>query len=123
MQRCTPFLDISNIFQIWKWWKQKWIQLSDSTDLIKDIRKDDVMFSRKTRFIIDNVLLSIKSRKNLQSFKDIHRSRYHIEIVNDNGIKYLHIVSNVFAKKQILEKLHVLSSGLYYTSISTIEMY
>jgi hypothetical protein len=81
------------------------------------------MFSRKTRFIIDNVLLSIKSRKNLQSFKDIHRSRYHIEIVNDNGIKYLHIVSNVFAKKQILEKLHVLSSGLYYTSISTIEMY
>jgi hypothetical protein len=39
-----------------------------------------------------------------------------------NGIKYLHIVSNVSTKKQILEKLLVLSSSLYYTSISTIEV-
>ena len=39
-----------------------------------------------------------------------------------NGIKYLHIVSNVSTKNQILEKLLVLSSSLYYTSISTIEV-
>jgi len=80
------------------------------------------MFHRGTRFIIDNVLFSTKSRRNLQSFKNIHRNEYPIEIVNDNGIEYLHIVSNVYAKKQILEKLHVLYSSLYYTSISTIEM-
>jgi hypothetical protein len=70
--------------------------ISGSTNLIESFERTNIMLLEGTRFIIDNVLFSIKSRKNLQSFKDIHRSRYHIEIVNDNGIKYLHIVSNVF---------------------------
>ena len=53
------------------------------------------MFHRGTRFIIDNVLFSTKSRINLLSFKDIRRNGHHIETVNDNGIKYLHIIWNV----------------------------
>jgi hypothetical protein len=80
------------------------------------------MFHRETRFIIDNVLFSIKSRRNLLSFKDIRHNGYHIETANDNGIKYLHIIWNVSTKKQILKKLLISSSGLYYTCISTIEV-
>ena len=58
--------------------------------------------------------------RNLLSFKDIYHHRYHIETANDNDIKYLYIISYMYTKNQILEKLYVLSSSLYYTSISTI---
>jgi hypothetical protein len=74
-----------------------------------------------TRFIIDNVLFSTKSSRNLLSFKNICRNEYHINIANDNGIKYLYVILNVFAKKQILKKTLILSSILYYTRINTIK--
>jgi hypothetical protein len=80
------------------------------------------MLHNRTRFIIDNALFSTKSRRNLWSFKDTRLNEYHIETANDNSIEYLYFVSNVFTEKQILEKLPVLSSGLYYTNISTIKV-
>ena len=46
---------------------------------------------------------------------------YHIKIINDNGIKYLYIVSNDSTRKQIFENL-VLILGLYYESINTIKI-
>ena len=36
---------------------------------------------------------------------------------------YLYITSNMFGKKEILEKLTTLSSDLYYTTIKSIESY
>ena len=55
------------------------------------------------------------------SFKDIRRNGYHIETTNEDNTEYLYITNVVLDKKNILEKLHVFSSGLYYTKISTIE--
>jgi len=96
--------------------------ISDSTNLIEGSGRANIIFPNRTRFVIYNVLFSTKTRKNLLSFKDIQLNRYHTETVNENGIKYLYIVSNVSTGKKILEKLLVLSSGLYYTSISTIKV-
>jgi len=96
--------------------------ISGSIDLIESSRRANIMLPNRTRFIIDNALFSTKSRRNLLSFKDIRLHGYHIEIANDNDIEYLYILSNVSTEKQILKKLLVLSSGLHYTSINTIEV-
>jgi len=87
--------------------------------MIEGSERANIIFSKGTRFIIDNALFSTKSRRNLLSFKDIHHNRYYIETTNEND-KYLHIVSNVSTKKNIGKNI-ILSSGLYYTSISTIK--
>jgi hypothetical protein len=91
-------------------------------DLIEGFGRASIMLPNGIRFIIDNALFSTKLRRNLLSFKDIQLNEYYIETVNDNGIKYLYIISNVSIGKQILKKLPILSSGLYYISISTIEV-
>jgi hypothetical protein len=96
--------------------------ISGSIDLIESSIRANITLPNRTRFIIDNALFSTKSRRNLLSFKDIRLHGYHIEIANDNDIEYLYILSNVSTEKQILKKLLVLSSGLHYTSISTIEV-
>jgi hypothetical protein len=80
------------------------------------------MLPNGIKFIIDNALFYTKSRRNILSFKKIRLNKYRIEIANDNGIEYLYIVSNISTEKQILKKLHALSSGLYYTSTSTIKV-
>jgi hypothetical protein len=105
-----------------KMMKAKVNTISCSTDLIEGSRKANIMLHNETRFIIDNVLFFTKSRRNLLNFKDIRLNKYHIETANDNDIEYLYIVSNVSTGKQILEKLFVLSLGLYYTSFGTIEV-
>ena len=74
-----------------------------------------------TRIHIDDALYSTKSQRNLLSFKDIRRNGYHIETTNEDNTEYLYITNVVLGKKNILEKLPVFSSGLYYTNISTIE--
>ena len=102
--------------------KEKVKTISSSTDLIEGSKRANIMLPNGTIFVIDNALFSIKSRRNLLIFKDIRLNGYYIETANDNDIKYLYIVSNVSTGKQILEKLLVLFSGLYYTSISTIEV-
>jgi hypothetical protein len=79
--------------------KAKVNTISGSTNLIKDSRKANIMLPNGIRFIIDNVLSSTKSRRILLNFKDIRLNGYHIETVNDNGIKYLYIVSNVSTGK------------------------
>jgi hypothetical protein len=80
------------------------------------------MLPNGIKFIIDNALFYTKSRRNILSLKNIRLNGYRIEIANDNGIEYLYIVSNISTEKQILKKLHALSSGLYYTSTSTIKV-
>ncbi|GAV56630.1 hypothetical protein CFOL_v3_00172 [Cephalotus follicularis] len=58
-----------------------------------------------TQIRIIDTLYSIKSRRNLLSFKDIPLNSYHIETTNENGKKYLYINGNASGRKQILEKL------------------
>ena len=54
---------------------------------------------------------------------DIRRNGYHIETTNEGRKEYLYITSNVSGRKLVLEKFSALSSGLYYTTIRTIESY
>ena len=71
--------------------------------------------------MINDALFSSRSRRNLLSFKDIRRNGYHIETKDEDNNEYLYIANVVSGRKQILEKLPALSSGLYYTFIHEIE--
>ena len=68
-------------------------------------------------------LYSSKSRRNLLSFKDIHRNGYHIETMNEENVEYLYITSIISGQKLIMEKLPAFSSRLYHTTIKPIESY
>ena len=75
-----------------------------------------------TIFHINDVLYSIISRRNLLSFKNIRRNGYHIETTYDNNKEYLYITHIVSSQKLVVEKLFIFSLGLYYTTITTIEL-
>ena len=75
-----------------------------------------------TIFHINDVLYSVKSKRNLLSFKNICHNGYHIETTYDNNKEYLCITHIVSSQKLVVEKLSAFSSGLYYTTITTIEL-
>ena len=79
------------------------------------------MLPKGTKICIDNTLYSSKSRRNLLSFKDIRGNGCHIETNNEGNEEYLYITSMISGQKLVLEKLHIFSFGLYYTSMRTIE--
>ncbi|CAN0846817.1 hypothetical protein LINGRAHAP2_LOCUS4637 [Linum grandiflorum] len=54
---------------------------------------------------IDDALYSTKSRRNLLSYKDIRRNRYHIETFEEAKREYIAITSMVASNKYYLEKL------------------
>ncbi|GAV62655.1 hypothetical protein CFOL_v3_06178, partial [Cephalotus follicularis] len=95
--------------------------ISGTTDLIEGSGMDSFVLSNGTQIRITDALYSTKSRKNLLSFKDIRHNGYHIETTNENDKEYLYIIGNASGKKQILEKLYGLSSGLYIMKIRAIE--
>ncbi|GAV64834.1 hypothetical protein CFOL_v3_08349, partial [Cephalotus follicularis] len=95
--------------------------ISGSSDLIEGSGMAIFVLSNGTQMRITDALYSIKSRRNLLSFKDIHRNGYHIETTNENGKEYLYITGNASGRKQISEKFPVLSSGLYIMEIRVIE--
>ena len=95
--------------------------MSGSAKLIKGFGRANILLPGGTKIHIDDALYSTKSQRNLLSFKDIRRNEYHIETTNEDNTEYLYITDVVLGKKNILEKLPVFSSGLYYTNISTIE--
>ncbi|GAV86530.1 hypothetical protein CFOL_v3_29960, partial [Cephalotus follicularis] len=92
-----------------------------TSDLIEGSGMTNFVLSNGTQIRITDALYSIKSRRNLLSFKDIRRNGYHIETTNENGKEYLYITGNASGRKQILEKLPRLSSGLYVMKIRAIE--
>jgi GAG-pre-integrase domain len=73
------------------------------------------------KLIINDVLYSSKSRRNLLSFKNIRHNDYHIETITENNIEYLQITMIKYGQKIILKKMEALLSGLYCTNISSIE--
>ncbi|GAV60454.1 hypothetical protein CFOL_v3_03984, partial [Cephalotus follicularis] len=97
--------------------------ISGTADLIKGFRMTSFVLSNGIQIRITDALYSTKSRRNLLSFKNIRLNGYHIEITNENVKEYLYIIGNASGRKQILEKLHALSSGLYIMNIRAIEFH
>lgn len=95
--------------------------IAGNTKLIEGFGKAIIILPKGTKFVIDDALYSSKSQRNLLSFKDIRKNGYHIETMHERNVEYLHITIDRYEEKCVLEKLPALSSGLYYTHISTIE--
>ncbi|GAV81283.1 hypothetical protein CFOL_v3_24741, partial [Cephalotus follicularis] len=95
--------------------------ISGTSDLIEGSGMTNFVLSNGTQMCITDGLYSTKSRRNLLSFKDIRRNGYHIETTNENDKEYICITGNASGRKQILEKLPGLSSGLYIMKIRAIE--
>ena len=66
-----------------------------------------------TELIIDDVLLYPQSTRTLLGFKDIKLNGFHIKTETENDIEYLLMTQSIGCRKQIVEKLPSLSSGLY----------
>ena len=81
------------------------------------------MLPNGTKFHINDVLYSSKSKRNLLNFKDIRINGYHTETMNEDNVEYLYITSIIFGQKLIMEKLSAFSYGLYHTTIKPIESY
>ena len=96
--------------------------ISGSINLIEGSGRANILLPGGTKLFIDNALYSTKSKRNLLGFKDIRRNGYHVETKTEGNQEYLDITNIVSGKKCIVEKLSSLSSGLYYTFISTIEI-
>lgn len=77
----------------------------------------------QTKLYIPNTLYSVRFKRNLLSFRDIRRNRYHIETLNKNNAKYLCLTKNIIGRKCILDKLPTSSSGLYYAITNSSESY
>ncbi|CAN1314424.1 hypothetical protein LINPERPRIM_LOCUS29329 [Linum perenne] len=95
--------------------------ISGSTNLIEGSGRANVLLHGGTKMHIEVALYSTKSCRNLLSYKDIRRNGYHIETMEEDDKEYLVITSIISGNKNIHERLPVISSGLYYTFISTIE--
>ena len=65
--------------------------ISGSTKLIKGSGRVTILLPKGTNFIIDNALFSMKSQRNLLSFKDIRRNGYHIETVSEKKILNIYV--------------------------------
>ena len=101
--------------------KAKVNTISGSSNLIEGFKRANIMLPKGTKICIDDALYSSKSRRNLLCFKDIYDNGYHIETNNEGIEEYLYITSMISGQKLVLEKLSIFSSGLYYTTMRTIE--
>ncbi|CAN1294781.1 Copia protein [Linum perenne] len=95
--------------------------ISGSANLIEGSGRANVLLHRGTKMHIEDALYSTQSCRNLLSYKDIRRNGYHIETMEKENKEYLAITSIISGKNNIHERLPAISSGLYYTYISTIE--
>ena len=95
--------------------------ISGTSNLIEGSERANIVLPNGTRFHINDALYSSKSRRNLLSFKDIRRNGYHIETMNEGNKECLYITSIISGKKIVAEKLSAFSSGLYHTTIKSIE--
>ncbi|KAJ0523083.1 putative RNA-directed DNA polymerase [Helianthus annuus] len=97
--------------------------ISGVCDLIEGSGRASIILPSGTKLIINDALYSSKSRRNLLSFKSIRQNGYHLKTTSANNNEYLQITSNENGKDTIVEKLKALSSGLYCTNITPIELY
>ena len=71
-------------------------------NLIEGSRRTNILLPKETKLCINNAFYSIKSKRNLLSFKNIHRNRYHIETTTKNNEKCLDITNLASGRKNIL---------------------
>ncbi|KAI5317809.1 hypothetical protein L3X38_037516 [Prunus dulcis] len=69
--------------------KAKVTTILGSANLIDGFGRAQILLPNGTQFTIDNALYSLRSRRNLLSFKDIQMNGYHIETRNDHNVEYL----------------------------------
>jgi hypothetical protein len=70
--------------------------------------------------IIENTLLYSDSTRTLLSYRDIHKNRLHVITHEENNEKFLHIIKKNRDDHDILERIHFLPSGLYYTYVKSV---
>ncbi|KAJ9539553.1 hypothetical protein OSB04_032286 [Centaurea solstitialis] len=95
--------------------------ISGVVNIIEGFGKARVLLPGGTNLKTENALYSPKSQRNLLNFKDIRKNGYHIETMDEGESEYLLITNISSGKKNVLEKLSMYSSSLYYTKISAIE--
>lgn len=71
------------------------------------MNEDNIILSNKTRFHINDALYYNKFIINLFRFKDIHKNRYYIKIINKDDIKCPYIISIVSSKKTCQRTLNL----------------
>ena len=94
-----------------------------TTNLVEGFEKTNIMLLNGTRFHINDVLYSSKSKRNLFGFKDIHINEYHIETMNEGNVEYLYTTSIIYDQMLIVEKVSIFSSEFYHTNIKRTESY
>lgn len=95
--------------------------ISGPADFMEGIGNDMFILPNGIKFVINNVLDSPKSNRNLLSFNKIYRQGYDTETTTEDYMKYINITANVLGKKKTLKKLPKLPSGLHYIYIHEIE--
>ena len=76
--------------------------ISGPVDLIQGSERATIILPRETKIHINDALYHAKSKRNLLSFKDIRRNRYHIKTMNDDSNEYLLITSIIYGEKHNL---------------------
>jgi hypothetical protein len=77
-----------------------------------------VVLPNGTRIFIEEAFLYLGATRTLLTFKDIHRSGYHVTTACVGGAEYLHITSTDKCETKVVEKAQGTSSGLYYSRIN-----
>jgi hypothetical protein len=95
--------------------------ISGSSNLIEGSGRTNIILSKEKKNELTMLCILLNLEENLISFKDIRLNGYHVETTNEDSDKYLYITSIILGHELILEKLLAFSSGLYYTTIRTIE--
>jgi hypothetical protein len=76
-----------------------------------------------TQIFVKDALLYPDSKRTLLSFKDIRANGFHDETEIEHGTEYLLITKFDGYQKRVVERLHSLPSGLYYTYVKPTEEY
>ena len=87
-----------------------------TTNLVEGFGRANIKLPNGTRFHINDVLYSSKSKRNLLNFKDVYKNEYHIETMNEDNVEYLYITSIISYQKLIMEKLSTLDFLLWVVS-------
>jgi hypothetical protein len=91
--------------------------ISDSVKLIKGLGRVNILLLGGTTILIHKALFSSKSQRNFLNFKNIHRNKYYIKTMEENGLEYLCITQINSSNKTLLEKLPPFLSNIYSTKI------
>ena len=75
--------------------------MSDTINLIEGSERVNITLPNGTRSIWVMLYISIESKRNLLSFKDVHRNYYFIETMNESNMKYLSTLLILFLAKSL----------------------